>query len=354
MKRKSSPRQAPSVAVAACSAAIDPKAPNEIRLIPAGEFRARDGRPAEVGAWRMDAAIAARVIADTDAAADQIVIDYEHQTLEAAKNGQPAFAAGWFKQLEWREGDGLYAVNVRWNERARAAIAAGEYRYISPVFTYDKKTGAVLAIQMAALTNFAALDGLDDLVARAAARFQPDASGKEEDTVDRTKLINLLGLAENATDDEIDAALAALKAKGAKVEGLETEVAALKARTATPDPAKFVSIEAHKKVAEDLAALKADIETRDLNEVIQAAIDEGRLPSGEETWARDFAKNHGFAALKASLEKRPVIEALKRTQTGGKAPAGSGTGGELDEAALAVCRQLGVSVEDYKKTAAAA
>jgi len=47
------------------------------------------------------------------AAAVDYVIDYHHQTLLAEKNGQPAPAAGWFDALEWREGDGLYAIDVR-------------------------------------------------------------------------------------------------------------------------------------------------------------------------------------------------------------------------------------------------
>lgn len=345
MKRNSKPQY---TAIAACVATINPKAPGEMRLIPAGSFRARDGRPTEAPAWRMDAAIAASVIALAAAAIGDMVIDYEHQTLYAEKNGQAAPAAGWFKTLQWREGDGLYAVDVRWNERARAAIAAEEYRYISPVFAYAR-TGEVLAIQMASLTNYPALDGLEDLTARAAAKFQPT---DEDNTVDKAKLIALLGLSETATDAQIDTALAALKAKAGETDGLTAQVATLKAKTETPDPGKFVSIESHKKVVDDLAALKGDLETRDLDALIGKANDDGRLPEGEIPWAREHAKLYGFAALKASLEKRPVIAALRRTQTDGKGPA-AGQAGELDDTALAVCRQMGVKPEDYKKSLAA-
>ncbi|MQY50758.1 phage protease [Rhodocyclus gracilis] len=86
----------------------------DFRLLPAGEFRARDGRPAEIPAWRMDATIAAALINQVAATGVDFVIDYEHQTLLAEKNGQPAPAAGWFKALEWREGDGLYVVGAKW------------------------------------------------------------------------------------------------------------------------------------------------------------------------------------------------------------------------------------------------
>ncbi len=102
--------------------------------------------------------------------ADDFVIDYEHQTIQASKNGQPAPAAGWFKRLEWREGQGLFAVDVRWTARAAAMIVAREYRYISPVFGFDPTTGEVQSLQSAAITNNPALDGLTDI---AAAKYSP-------------------------------------------------------------------------------------------------------------------------------------------------------------------------------------
>jgi phage I-like protein len=77
------------------------------------------------------------LIAAADARQTPYVIDYEHQTLRSAKNGLPAPASGWFKKLEWREGVGLFAVDVEWTDAAAAAIDAGEYRFISPVFLYD-------------------------------------------------------------------------------------------------------------------------------------------------------------------------------------------------------------------------
>ena len=46
-------------------------------------------------------------------------------------------------------------------DAARAFIQADEYRYISPVFSFDPETGAVLELKSAALTNYPALDGMD-------------------------------------------------------------------------------------------------------------------------------------------------------------------------------------------------
>lgn len=131
-----------------------------LQLLPAGVFRARDGRPNGLSGWRIDRAIAARIIARAETQSSGLVIDYDHQTENAAANGRPAPAAGWFKNLEWREGVGLFALNVQWTDTARKMIAAHEYRYISPVFAFDGKTGEVQAIFRAGLTNTPALDEL--------------------------------------------------------------------------------------------------------------------------------------------------------------------------------------------------
>jgi len=129
---------------AACT--VDYVRPNEIQLLPAGYFKAAiDSRPSDVpgGHWFIDATIAQNVISKVAARNNKLVIDYEHQTLNSEKNGQPAPAAGWFKHLEWREGVGLFAIDVQWTDAAKAHIQAGEYRFISAVFPYNNQTGAI-------------------------------------------------------------------------------------------------------------------------------------------------------------------------------------------------------------------
>lgn len=148
-------------------------ASREFRIIPAGLFKAKDGRPANLAGWKIDAMIAQRVIA-ASSTVDEIVIDYEHQTINAKENGQPAPAAGWFSRMVWRDGLGLFAVDVKWTDKARAMIAAGEYRHISPVFLYSPVSGEVMRITGLGLTNNPALPGLTDLAAMSARYVAPD------------------------------------------------------------------------------------------------------------------------------------------------------------------------------------
>lgn len=300
---------------AALSFALAPAAGGEIQLTPAGVFRARDGRPAGIDGWRVDAAIAARVIERAAARKTPLVIDYEHQTLAAEHNGQPAPAAGWFKDLEWREGAGLYATGVEWTAKAKAMIEAGEYKFISPVFGFDRATGEVLQLQMAALTNTPALDGMDAVAALAQQFYSRAQAPTHEKDHEMKAIALLLGLAEDASEAEVSAAVTALKAK---VADNETALAALK--TQTPDPAKYVPVETVTALQGEVAALTTRLNDSELDEVIQAALSEGKLLPAMEGWARDLGKKD-LAALKAYVEKNPAIAALKGgNQTGGKGP----------------------------------
>jgi len=270
-----------------------------VRLLPAGEFRSADGsgRPTDAPAWRIDAAQAAILIARDTARSSRRVVDYEHQTLLAAKNGNPAPAAGWIGALEWREGDGLYA-QIEWTEKAAAMIAAGEYRYLSPVFPYAAD-GRVLDIAMAGLTNNPGLDGLTDLAALSAvfANLPPD---QEKEPMD--KLLAALGLAITASEAEALAALAALT---------DAKAAAL---TAQPDPAKYAPAETVLALQGQIATLTAQIEAAEITDLIEVGLSDGRILPSLETWARSLNK----AALKGFLDHAQPIAALTTTQTGGK------------------------------------
>lgn len=333
-----------AIAVAACSGEINSQAPAEIKLIPAGEFKARDGRPPGLSSWRLDAGTAGAVIASAARAKGDFVIDYEHQTLHSEGNGQPAPAAGWFKELEWREGDGLYAVDVRWTAKARALIEGGEYRYISPVFQYSKQTGVVTAVLMAALTNYPALDGHSDLAAMAAAKFQSTT----EDDMDRKKLIALLGLADGASDEQIEQAMTALTAKALAADHKDAEIASLKAAGSRPDPALFVPVATFEALKSEVAALKATQTVGEVDALISQGLKDGKLLPVQKDWARELGTAN-VAALKGYLEKTPAIAALSGSQTGGKTPPDDGTTA-LSADELAVCRNLGVSAEEYRKT----
>ena len=316
-------------------------ASGRIQLFPAGTFAARDGRPGNLRgvnatSWRLTAQDAEAVIAHWQRTATPLVVDYEHQTQLAAQNGRPAPAAGWITSLEWEEGRGLFA-GVDWTDKARAHIRAGEYRYISPVFAFDRQNGAVLRLICAALTNHPALDGMD----AASATFTP----YEEPPM--KQILAALGLPETA--DEA-AALAALTT-------LRQERDSAKAQAeAAPDPQKFVAMATFSAVQQEAAQLRGELtklkneaQAAALKDDIEAALKDGRLTAATKGWAESLAKT-APDALKAYLAAQPPVQALTGTQTGGRTPAGDkpGTAALTDEEQY-VCDQLGMTAEEYRK-----
>lgn len=307
----------------------------EIQLLPAGDFRGIDGRPAEVPSWRVDAQVAARLQAKFDARANPLPIDYEHQTLRAAENGQPAPAAGWLKSLEWRDGQGLFGV-VEWTDRARSMIAAGEYRYISPVFSYDVASGEPQELMPPALVNYPAIDGMQAVALSALAESWSGSISNEEITMNELlkAVLKALGLPEDVKVEAATSAIAALKAKAdageaatgevtelkakaAKVGELETQIAALKA--AGPDPAKYVPVESLKELQTQVATLSAANRKREIDDLVAPALADGRLLASMEPWARSLGEK-SVADLKGYLDSAKPIAALVATQTGGKPP----------------------------------
>lgn len=323
------------------------QADSAVQLLPDGEFRSADGsgRPVDCPCWRIDAEIAAALIAQVATLANPLPIDYEHQTLMVAKNGQPAPASGWFRSIEYRPGQGIYAP-VEWTDRARTMIASQEYRYISAVFTYDK-TGRVTRILHAALTNTPALDGMDEVQTAALSRLAVsfDQPNPEEDAMLLAKLIAALGLQADATEEQVIAACSAFKTTAADS---EAKIAALSAQVSSdPDPAKFVSVEVMRDLQGQVVALSAQVNESKVADLVDVAMSEGKLLPAQEEWARSLGKT-SIAALTQFLETAPKVAALGGTQTGGKAPTGNAAA-DTDAAAIAVCSQLGLSAEEFAK-----
>lgn len=325
-----------------------------MQLMPAGEFRAADGRPQPWGSWKLTPEIAARLVAEANARPNKYVIDYEHQTQLAETNGQPAPAAGWFKSLEFRPGAGLYAPDVDWTARAKGYLAGDEYKYISPVFAFDKKTGEVQRIVSVALTNDPGLHGMDEVtLAALTARFnQVSQSAGDQPPQETTTmnpvllaLLKALGLPATEATTEVEAvsAVAALKAKSESVDQLTTQIVTLKA--APPDAAKYVPVEKLAELNTEIVQLKAEKVKHEVDEVINQAKALGKVTPSLETEFRAIGQSD-IAQLKRMLDATPANPALAgKQQTSGKQPGGTGT--ELNDEQLAICKRMNLTPEQY-------
>ena len=342
--------------IAICAVSLDRTQGDLKRLMPAGTFSAPRGAMSGQGPWHLDQQSATALIASARNRSTNIVIDYEHQTLMAAENGKPAPASGWVdpKTLEWRE-DGLYGV-IKWTAAAKAMIDAEEYQYLSPVFPYDAN-GTPLDLLQIALTNTPAIHGLDQralAAARAALPSNSDDSQPETDEMDLKILLEALGLPDDTTETNALKAVAALKAGNDQLAALRTElglkdgddakpaIAALKA-----SPAGSVPQPVYDELKSQLAALKASGEEGERDRLIEEGVADGRI-AGKAT--ADWLRSQPIAVLKSHMEDAAPLAALKGMQTAGKAPEKKATDGNgLNDADLAVCKQMGISPEEYAK-----
>lgn len=317
------------VAFLAISFALSSNA-SEVQLTPAGDFAAIDGRPGNGLKYKMDAAIAAKLIGAFNALTNPLVIDYEHQTFLAVDNGQPAPAAGWIESLNWKEGKGLFAT-VQWTDRAKGMIAAGEYKFISPSLEWNK-TGEVTGLHPPGLVNYPAIDGMQQVQLSALSRLNHDPEPSEEISMKAllAAVLSALNLKDDVAEADALKSFATLKAKADTADAKDTEIATLK--TKSPDPSKYVEASVVETFKSELATLKAGQLARDIEDLVAPALKDGRLLPAQEKWARDLGGTQ-LAALKTYIESAQPIAALLKRQTNGD-PSGTGSN-EQDPVAIA-------------------
>ena len=309
-------------------------APDRIKIFAMGTHIARDGR----GPWTLtDKAHAERVIAASMALAGStdMMVDYDHQSVFAVtpEVGGQAKAAGWIKSLE-ADDTGIFA-RVEWTSPAAEAIGGREYRYVSPVFKFDK-TGLITAIVNVALVNRPAL-ALDAV----AAHFSPQ---EDDDSMDREAICAALGLPKDADDAAIMAAIngkvttmtavaAALKvdASGDLV-AAATQLQAQAVAAGAPDPALYVPKAAFDELRTEVASLQEGT----LQAEVDAAVASGRLSPALKDWGLSLIKSDR-TAFASFIDKAPVFQ-------GGRVIGGQpGNGDALSEDEIAVCAQLGIT-----------
>jgi phage I-like protein len=288
--------------------------PEWVHLVPAGNFSGRDGR----GPYELDADAVLSAFAGWGI---DLVVDYDHQTLTAEKKAGPVPAAGWIKKLELRE-DGVWG-QATWTETAAKALAAKEYRYLSPVFAYDPDTGRVVSLSGAGLTN------TPNLYLHAAAS-QGDPMSKEL----QERVAHKLGLAPTASAEEILAELDKKK---------DLLTAAQAAQSAAPDPTKYVPLDQHEAVSRKLAELEGEVKAKAAADAVSAAMSAGKIAPAMEGWAKDYAMAdlEGFAKY---VEAAPVIASSHSM----KRPDGDGHS-ELSEDDRTAARLLGMSEEAFSQ-----
>ncbi|MDQ2084521.1 phage protease [Xanthobacteraceae bacterium Astr-EGSB] len=323
-------------------------APEWVMLFPAGEggvVTTVDGR----GPYRA-ANLTALAEASLQAAGGKLAIDECHSTDLAAPKGLPAPARGWVVAAEARD-DGLWG-RVDWTDIGRDLVAGHAYRGISPVFAHDPK-GNVLRFLRASLTNTPNLRGIAAL-------------HSEGVPMDLTKLREMLGLAADADEAAILAAIRALKDKPAlqsalapiaKAAGLKddadvtaiaTAVTTLATRAGQDQAAVITALQTElATVSTTLATLQSDGAKARATTYVDGEIARGRV--GVKPLRDHYIAMHAADAARVEKEigAMPIIG-----PSGARVDPPATKDGKiaLNSEQLHTCKLLGLDPEAYRKT----
>lgn len=304
-------------------------APDWIQVFPKGpDLKTNDGR-----AFKMSdpAALASAL----NQHRQPVLIDYDHRSHYAADDGGSTEAAGWLTKFEARDG-ALWGL-VEWTEKASTAISQKLYRFISPEFLTNKKTGEVAGIKAAALLNRPA--------------FEMTALASEQKTKEPNMLKTIakaLGLDENADEKTI---LAAIEKSSADH---KTELASAQAKAKTPSTDEFMpradydTVLARATTAEEKLAAK-DKETfgKKVETMIASAIKAGKItPASKDHYVALCTSEETFETTRKALEVSP--EVIGKTEISGKV----GEDSHLTAEQKTMAARLGIAEEDYAKTLA--
>lgn len=271
----------------ACNQPLDGSPPPDwIQLLPAGPaITGADGR-----AWTLPNPDS--LLREFTARNKPLVVDWEHSSEHRAPQGLDAPAAGWIGRMEAR--NGAIWGHVEWTPKAAQQIAAKEYRFLSPVFTYAKTGNQIVALVSAGLTN------------------QPNlnltALNQEQTRMDLSAIAAALGLDAGADIAAIVAAINALKSEG-------ESATAPAANRSQPDLDKFIprpDYDAALSRAANAEQRLADIATAQLNQQIETALNvalkAGQIcPATVEFYRAGCQKDGGLVAFNQFLKAAPSV-----------------------------------------------
>ena len=336
-------------------------APAWVHILPRGEVRIEGGDPLV-----MDDEAAVHVLDAFAALSHDVVIDYEHQTMDNIQ----APAAGWIQDLDWRA-DGLWA-RVSWTATAAAYIRNREYRYLSPVLAFDKTTRRIKRLVNCALTNQPAMMDAPALVAKLIHDGGPIMNGKDKPqdpkppVVASEAVLKELGLEKDADEAAV---LKALKERKTPPEKEKPEASqdpktppavasqAVLKELGLDDKADekavldaVAGLKAPASAAGDLGkqvhALKGELSQMKADRMVEQALADGQTtPAEVDAWGRQLAKDHPdqFELIVLKREKGSVVPVK------GLKPAADKPEDGLDETQVSVNKALGVDEETWNK-----
>jgi len=306
------------------------EAPEWIQLIPAGQAAGRDGR-----SWLNSQPEG--ILAAFTALARDLPFDIEHSSELKAPLGEPAPAVGWVTELAVRNGE-IWG-RVDWNPEGKKLIGERAYRYVSPVIVYNRDSGIIVGLTSVGLTN------QPNLVLPALnSQLGPASPANKEEAMLKSILV-ALGLPETATEEDAVA----------KIKELKNEVSTANNRAENPSLAKFVprgdydgALARATNAEQALKTVKDEQLETAVNAAIDQALKDGKItPATADYHKAQCRQEGGLARFTEYCKAAPAIGG----ESGLDGKKADDTKTALNAEEKKVCAALGISEEDFKKTA---
>lgn len=302
----------------------------EILIAPFGEFDHHLGRQ------QLDIEAALSILARARAGNRDILVDYDHHSLNPDHARQCGAAAGWIRLASLKIGhDGIEAI-IDWTEKARALIQAREYRFLSPVF--ERCANKIVALYNMGLTNNPNIPAVPPLI-----NHEHVKEIKMDDQL-KSALKKTLGIAPQADDDLLRAALKKVLGDDefpSAIEPLKKTLDELAKifrlpETYTPDQLIASAL----KILDELAKSRAESTER----VVDDAIKSGRLAPTLKEWARDLSTKNpdSLSQFLANSKARPPFGELID-------PTGKIEMKSIDPDFAKILASLGLSADDAQR-----
>ena len=296
------------------------EAPDWIRLLQTGEYLSHPDGAHEVTQQHLE-----EIVENFGRTEVDLLVDKDHDSLYRGDTR----AAGWIMEMEIRD-DGLYGRWPEWTPWGEELVGSREYRYLSPVYslTSKAKDGTAQGARMhsVSLTNVPYMDtGEVDAVSSPARTDDSPSDTTDTDPdrpMERDKLIDLLDLDGDATDEEIEEALQELKDESDESDpsagdepdeddGSEPDDDSAGGDGGGDDAsAEEDDLEAKvNSMLEQLQELKEGQEEDRAEELVDEAVADGKvLPSEKDVWANSARRD--FEGTKEKLDAKEEGEAL--------------------------------------------
>ncbi len=287
----------------------------KVKILPLGEIKGRDGRY-----WELTKDDAVAIVNQIKSDGVDIVLDFEHRSYDYPSDET---AAGWFKadSFEVRD-DGIYA-SLELTEKGLQAVNNKEYRYLSPVF-YSSGT-RIVQLESVGLTN---LPNIPDIPA-----LNKKTKNFKEDTMDMIEKLT-------KEKTELEVQLNELKGKLQKYEEMEKELNKIKKE-------RDDTLQELNKIKGEFEALKKEQYEREINQMVENAIKDGKLAPAQKEIALKIGLN-SKEMLEEMIKNSPYDFRKLTTETQKNESGGT----KLSDATLQVCKMLDLSPEEVEKNIA--